>query len=159
METSQAASGDMVIGATPMPAETSDTARLRWVSNQPVTQAISGAKIADVAAPTNSPNTSWNWMSDVARLARAMLAASSTDPISTTGRAPMRSASVPQAMLPNAIARNAIVIALEMPATDHPVSSEMGRRKTGSENIEPTATQLSRPPAATMTQRYCVLRM
>lgn len=37
-ETSQGgASGDMAIGAMPMPAETSDTARLRWVSNQPVT--------------------------------------------------------------------------------------------------------------------------
>ena len=53
--TSQAASGAMVIGAMPMPAETSDTARLRWVSNQPVTHAIIGAKIAAVAAPTISP--------------------------------------------------------------------------------------------------------
>ncbi len=50
-----AASGDMVIGAIPMPADTSDTARLRWVSNQPVTQAIIGAKIAAQAAPTISP--------------------------------------------------------------------------------------------------------
>src|SRR5947208_13480679 len=56
-ETSQAASGDMVIGAMPMPAETSDTARLRWVAHQPVTQAIIGAKIAAVAQPTNSPKT------------------------------------------------------------------------------------------------------
>src|SRR5260221_8705283 len=54
-EISQAASGDMVIGAMPMPADTSDTARLRWVSNQPVTHAIIGAKIAAVAAPTLSP--------------------------------------------------------------------------------------------------------
>ena len=46
---SHAASGDMVIGAMPKPAETSDTARLRWVSNQPVTQAIIGAKMAAVA--------------------------------------------------------------------------------------------------------------
>src|ERR1700694_1372194 len=38
LEMSQATSGDMVMGAIPMPAETSDTARLRWVSNQPVTQ-------------------------------------------------------------------------------------------------------------------------
>src|SRR4051812_19608432 len=51
-EISHAASGDMVIGAVPMPADTSDTARLRWVSNQPVTQAIIGAKIAAAAAPT-----------------------------------------------------------------------------------------------------------
>src|SRR4051794_9731670 len=46
--TSHAANGDMVIGAIPIPAETSETARLRWVSNQPVTQAIIGAKIAAV---------------------------------------------------------------------------------------------------------------
>src|SRR5580658_2115251 len=51
-ETSQATSGDMVMGAMPMPADTSDTARLRWVSNQPVTVAMVGAKIADVPAPT-----------------------------------------------------------------------------------------------------------
>src|SRR6185312_12580999 len=56
-ETSQAASGDIVIGAMPMPAETSDTARLRWVSNQPVTQAIIGAKIAAMEPPTSTPNT------------------------------------------------------------------------------------------------------
>ena len=58
----------MVIGAMPMPAETSDTARLRCVSNQPVTQAIIGAKIAAVAPPTIRPKTSWNSMSDVAWL-------------------------------------------------------------------------------------------
>ena len=56
LETSQATSGDMVIGAIPMPAETSDTARLRLVSNQPVTVAIIGAKIAAVAPPTITPN-------------------------------------------------------------------------------------------------------
>jgi hypothetical protein len=54
-ETSHATNGDMVIGAIPMPAETSDTARLRWVSNQPVTVAIIGAKIAAVAPPTITP--------------------------------------------------------------------------------------------------------
>src|SRR6185312_8628781 len=56
-ETSQATRGDMVMGAIPMPAETSDTARLRWVSNQPVTVAIIGAKIAAVAPPTITPKT------------------------------------------------------------------------------------------------------
>src|SRR6478735_5873742 len=55
LETSQAARGAMVMGAMPMPAETSDTARLRWVSNQPVTAAIIGAKIAAQALPTISP--------------------------------------------------------------------------------------------------------
>ena len=55
-EISQAANGDIVIGAIPMPADTSETARLRWVSNQPVTHAIIGAKIAAVEPPTISPN-------------------------------------------------------------------------------------------------------
>src|SRR5882757_1744353 len=55
-ETSQAASGDMTIGAIPMPAETSETARLRCVSNQPVTHAIIGAKIAEIEPPTINPN-------------------------------------------------------------------------------------------------------
>src|ERR1700742_2190677 len=55
-ETSQAASGDITTGAIPMPAETSETARLRWVSNQPVTHAIIGAKIAAAEPPTITPN-------------------------------------------------------------------------------------------------------
>ncbi len=50
----------MVIGAMPMPAETSDTARLRCVSNQPVTQAIIGTMIAAALAPTRSPKINWN---------------------------------------------------------------------------------------------------
>ena len=45
----------MVIGATPMPAETSDTARLRLVSNQAVVSAIIGAKKALAARPTITP--------------------------------------------------------------------------------------------------------
>ncbi len=57
-EISQAAIGDMVIGAMPMPAETSETARLLCVSNQPVTVAIIGAKMAEVAIPTIRPKTS-----------------------------------------------------------------------------------------------------
>src|SRR5919109_1155448 len=142
----------MVIGAMPMPAETIETARLRWVSNQPVTQAIIGANIAAVAEPTISPKTSWNSNSEVMRLARATLKARPADPISTTGRGPMRSASVPQAMLAKAIARNAIVMALDTPATDQPVSFEIGSRKTGRENMEPNATQPSKHPAATITQ-------
>src|SRR6185295_20106712 len=82
--TSQAASGDMVIGAMPMPAETSDTARLRRVSNQPVTQAIIGAKIAAALKPTTAPNDTWNATSDVARLDSASPVLSSTEPASTT---------------------------------------------------------------------------
>jgi hypothetical protein len=54
--TSHAASGAMVIGAIPMPAETNETARPRCVSNQPVTQAIMGARMAAVDAPVKRPN-------------------------------------------------------------------------------------------------------
>ena len=56
-------------------------------------------------------------------------------------------------MLANAMARKPMVIALDTPVTDHPVSREMGKRKTGSENMAPMATQPNRPPAATITQR------
>src|SRR6266702_1954586 len=153
LETSQAASGAIVIGATPMPADTSDTARLRWVSNQPVTVAIIGAKIAEQEAPTSRPKMNWNAISEVAWLAANRLSASTVDPVSTTGSGPILSVSVPQAMLVKAIARKPIVIALEMPVTDQPVSCVMGCKNTGNENMPPIATQPSKPPAATITQR------
>ncbi len=92
-------------------------------------------------------------MSEVARLARARLAARTIEPISTTGREPMRSARVPQAMLASAMAIKPIVMALDTPVTDQPVSREIGKRKTGNENMAPIATQPSKPPAATITQR------
>ena len=152
-ETSQAASGDMVIGAIPMPAETSDTARLRWVSNQPVTQAIMGAMIAAALAPIRSPNISWNAASEGAWAARARLAGRAIAPVSATFRGPTRSERLPHAMLAKAMARKPMVMALDTPVTDQPVVSAIGRRRTGSENIEPIATQPIRPPAATITQR------
>src|ERR1700728_4502765 len=127
-ETSQAASGDMISGAIPMPADTSETARLRWVSNQPVTQAIIGAKIAAVEARTISPNMIANDSSDDTRLANARVMASTIDPVSTTGSGPNRSDSVPQIMLVNAMARKPIVIALDTPVTDPPVSCAIGRK-------------------------------
>src|SRR5207245_315917 len=74
-------------------------------------------------------------------LATATLPASTADPVTTTGRAPHRSDSVPQAMLQHAIARKPIVIALDTPATDQPVSRTIGCSSTGSENIAPIATQ------------------
>src|SRR5215468_1038130 len=153
LETSQATIGDIVIGAMPIPAETSDTARLTRVSNQPVTVAIIGAKIAAVAAPIRRPNSSWNSMSEVARLASARLDAITIEPVRTTGSGPNRSDKVPQNMLAHAIAINPMVMALEMPATDQPVSFAIGCSSTGSENMPPIATQPNRPPAATMTQR------
>jgi hypothetical protein len=56
-------------------------------------------------------------------------------------------------MLATAMATKPIVMAPDTPVTDQPVSREMGKRKTGSENMAPMATQLSKPPAATITQR------
>ena len=46
-----------------------------------------------------------------------------------------------------------MVMALDTPVTDQPVSCAIGRRNTGSENMPPIATQPSTPPAATITQR------
>src|SRR6478735_558197 len=152
-DTSQATSGAMVIGAIPMPADTNETARLRWLSNQPVTVAIIGAKIAAIEPPTITPKMNWNANSEVAWLASKRLAGSTVEPVSTTGNGPHRSDSVPQAMLQHAIARKPIVIALDTPATDQPVSRTIGWSRTGSENIAPIATQPSVPPAATITQR------
>ena len=45
------------------------------------------------------------------------------------------------------------VIAVDMAVRDHPVSCDIGCRNTGSEKIEPIATQPMKAPAATMTQR------
>src|SRR3954462_7124633 len=76
------------------------------------------------------------------------------EPISTTGRGPKRSDSVPQPMAASADARNPIVMAPDRPVLDQPVSCEMGTSKIGRENMAPMATQPIRPPAATITQRY-----
>lgn len=56
-------------------------------------------------------------------------------------------------MLARAMARKPMVMALDTPVTDQPVSREMGSRKTGSENMAPIAMQPKMPPAATITQR------
>jgi hypothetical protein len=150
---SHAASGAMVIGAMPMPAETSDRARLRCVSNQPATDAIIGISTAAVAPPTTRPKRSWKAISEVARLASARLAARMTEPVSTTARGPKRSERPPPIMAAKAMARKPMVMAVDMPVTDQPVSFDIVSRKTGSENIDPMATQPSTPPAATITQR------
>ena len=52
-----------------------------------------------------------------------------------------------------------MVMALDTPVTDQPVSRAMSCRKTGSENMLPMATQPNTPPAATITQRYLELVM
>src|SRR4051794_25961240 len=125
----------------PMPADTSDTARLRWVSNQPVTEAIIGVRMAGPAPPANRPNRSWNWSSGVDWLARARLAPRMAEPVSTTGGGPKRSDNEPQPMLTRADAMNPMVMALETPVWDQPVSWEIGSSKTGSENMVPMAMQ------------------
>ena len=81
------------------------------------------------------------------------LAASTIEPVSTTGSGPSRSDKVPQIMLVNAMARKPMVMALDTPVTDQPVSRAIGCKNTGSENMPPIATQPSKPPAATITQR------
>jgi hypothetical protein len=43
-------------------------------------------------------------------------------------------------------------MALDTPVRDQPVVSDMGCRKTASENIAPMATQLIKAPAPTTTQ-------
>ena len=45
-----------------------------------------------------------------------------------------------------------IVMALDMPVRDQPVASDIGARKTASENTAPMATHPINPPAATTTQ-------
>jgi hypothetical protein len=150
---SQPAIGDIVIGAMPIPAETRDTAKLLCVSNHPVTVAIMGAKIAEVAMPTRRPNTSWNSNSDRLKLAIVRLTESRQEPVSTIIRGPNRSVSVPQKILPKAMAKKPIVIASDMPVRDQPVATLMGIRNTGNANIAPTATQPRRAPEATITQR------
>src|SRR4051812_44624014 len=77
-----------------------------------------------------------------------------SEPVSTTGRVPKRSDRPPQAMLVNASDRKPAVMAAEIPVRDQPVSREIGTSSTGKENMAPMATQPSKPPAATMTQRY-----
>lgn len=54
-EISQRAKGAIVIGAMPMPAETSETASARLLVNQLEVVAIIGAMKAPVAAPTSTP--------------------------------------------------------------------------------------------------------
>ena len=146
----------MVIGAMPMPADTSDTARLRCVSNQPVTQAIIGAKIAGDRAADHQAEDELELEQRVARLASARLAGQQR-PSRSARRGAARSGrrASPQTMLASAMRQEADGHGAR-DAGDRPagVACEIGRRNTGSENIAPIATQPSRPPAATITQRY-----
>src|SRR6516165_6409789 len=145
--------GATVNGATPIPAETSETARLRWRSNQVVTVAISGAKMAPPPAPTRAPNTHWNSLTEETRLARTRPRPSRLLPDKRTARGPNRSVAMPQPKLAVPMATKLSVIASEISAHDQPVAADIGCRKTGREKIEPIATQPIKAPAATITQR------
>src|SRR5688572_18390393 len=148
------ASGDIVSGAMPIPAETSETASARRCSNQPMTVAIIGAMKALEENPTSAPYASWNCPSDSARLASVSAAPSSTEPIITTRRTPQRSLAQPQKKEPAPSVRKFRLMALEIPARPQPVSTDIGSRNTASENMAPIATQPIRPPSATSTQPY-----
>ena len=149
---SHAANGDMVIGATPTPTETSETARPRCSAIQPMTAAIIGVKKLPTAIPTNKPNASWNWSGLCAWLARKRPSPRSTAPASTTLRGPMRSLSAPQPKPAAPIARKPIVMALDTAACDQPVASVIGCRNTASENMAPIAMHVMKAPIATITQ-------
>src|ERR1700733_4385854 len=75
-------------------------------------------------------------------------------PASRTIRGPIRSISMPQPKLAMPIVMKSNVIANEIAVRDHPVATDIGCRNTGSEKIEPIATQPMNAPAATITQRY-----
>ena len=55
--------------------------------------------------------------------------------------------------LPKAMAKNPMVMALEMSVRDQPVASTIGVMKIGRANMAPMAMQPRKPPAATITQR------
>ena len=69
------------------------------------------------------------------------------------GRGPNRSKTMPQPKLARPMTMKLNVIASEISARDQPVPADIGCRNTGSEKIEPIATQPIKPPAATITQR------
>jgi len=79
---------------------------------------------------------------------------SNTAPLNTTGRVPILSLAAPQPNPAIPIVRKSMVIALEIPARDHPVSTDIGCKYTASENIAPIPTHVISAPAPTITQRY-----
>ena len=107
--------------------------------------------------PTSTPNNSWNCSRLSAWLVATSPMPSSTTPSSTTGRVPQRSLSQPQPNAEAPITRNTRVPAPDTPVRDHPVSADIGCRKTASEKQAPIDTQEISIPAATITQPYATL--
>jgi len=149
---SHAAKGETVIGATPIPADTRDTARLRRFGSHALTAVIIGTMKLPAESPTTTPYASRNCVWLAARLASTSPRPSSTAPASTTGRVPNRSLTAPQAKPPAPMMRKLSVMALETPARVQPVACVIGWRKTASDIMAPTETQLMRAPIATITQ-------
>ena len=90
--TSQPANGAIVIGATPMPADTSAIASPRRFSNETLVAAMMGAKKAPAAyADENAERPLERESRLPARLARMLARPSSAIPVSTTRRGPYRS--------------------------------------------------------------------
>ena len=127
---SHAANGDIVIGATPMPTDTSDTARPRcWV--EPAHHG--GDHRREEAAGGNPDHDAEGELELAARWSRGWRgtgrAPSRIAPTSTTGRGPMRSLSAPQPNPAAPIARKLSVIAVEIAVLDQPVDSVIGLQK------------------------------
>src|SRR5262249_59115815 len=119
------------------PAETSATARLRFFVNQRVVVATSGAKKLPAAAPTSTPNRSWNCPSVAARLAVTRPRPSRTPPLSTTVRVPKRSERAPQTKALTPMQSQLTRAVVEMPVRDQPIASDTGCKNTLSESIAP----------------------
>ena len=67
-------------------------------------------------------------------------------------RGPNLSLSAPHPKAATPIVRKSSVMALEIPVRVQPVASDMGCRKTASENSAPIATHPISAPAPTITQ-------
>ncbi len=75
-----------------------------------------------------------------------------TPPVSTTGRVPKRSESVPHTSEPTPMKIHERKAAAEMSARDQPIDWDMGWRKMLSEIIAPCPIEVARMPTLTMTQ-------
>ena len=98
------------------------------------------------------PNASWNSARLVARLASTMPSPKQHAARQHDDLRPEAVAEAPQAKAAKPITRKLRVMAVEMPVRVQPVSTEIGCRKTASENIAPMLTQVISAPAATITQ-------
>ena len=141
---SQLAKGEIVIGATPMPADTSDTARLRCVSNQPVTVAIVGTKTAPAEPPTMTPVDKLELEKAGGSTCQREAYAKQDSTRQHDDHWAEAVGQRPQPKAPKPMVTKTMVMALEMPVRDQPVAADIGCRKTASENTVP----MPRSPSA-----------